>query len=231
MLCQMTQTRKYRGWFAHILCIGNQMAGSEINQKRKKHIKSRVVVPDDSGRWLAGCLNVCCGWMFRAWYCKKGWKGSITHWAVCSRVQELKHSRMLLTLGQMARSITFTQSPPILACTPYQILPKSKEEEDWGSKTIRLTRHWICYIPSHCPSVKCTPQASINAETGSCNDRECDMVDGTRPGIQNDEWGNDAITYPHTNPCLPPRKLQLNHCRRDHPSAREYRRSSVNQVH
>jgi len=37
----------------NILWIGNQMAGSEINQKRKKHMKSLVVVPDDSGRLLA----------------------------------------------------------------------------------------------------------------------------------------------------------------------------------
>lgn len=35
-----------------ILWIGNQIAGSEINQKRKKHIKSRVVVPEDAGRWF-----------------------------------------------------------------------------------------------------------------------------------------------------------------------------------
>lgn len=29
------------------------MAGSEINQKRKKHMKSRVVVPDEAGKWFA----------------------------------------------------------------------------------------------------------------------------------------------------------------------------------
>ena len=34
------------------------MAGSEINQKRKKHMKSLVVVPDDSGRLLAGVVWV-----------------------------------------------------------------------------------------------------------------------------------------------------------------------------
>jgi len=33
-----------------ILWIGNQIAGREMSQKRKKHIKSLVVVPDDSGR-------------------------------------------------------------------------------------------------------------------------------------------------------------------------------------
>lgn len=31
------------------LCKGIQIAGSEITQKRKKHIKSRVVVPEDAG--------------------------------------------------------------------------------------------------------------------------------------------------------------------------------------
>jgi hypothetical protein len=38
-----------KGGFAYILWIGNQIAGSEINQKRKKHMKSRVFVPEDSG--------------------------------------------------------------------------------------------------------------------------------------------------------------------------------------
>lgn len=33
--------------------MGNQMAGSDMSQKRKKHIKSRVVVPEDAGRWFA----------------------------------------------------------------------------------------------------------------------------------------------------------------------------------
>ncbi|EMD35441.1 hypothetical protein CERSUDRAFT_85420 [Gelatoporia subvermispora B] len=64
-----------------ILWIGNQIAGSDISQKRKKHMKSRVVVPEDAGKELG----------------------------------------MLLTLGHIARSITNTQVPPMLACTPYQI--------------------------------------------------------------------------------------------------------------
>jgi hypothetical protein len=34
----------------YILWIGNQMAGREINQNRKKHMKSLVVVPEDAGR-------------------------------------------------------------------------------------------------------------------------------------------------------------------------------------
>jgi hypothetical protein len=38
---------------AYILWIGNQIAGNEISQKRKKHIKSFVSVPDDAGRWFA----------------------------------------------------------------------------------------------------------------------------------------------------------------------------------
>jgi hypothetical protein len=29
------------------------MAGSEMSQKRKKHIKSRVVIPALAGRWFA----------------------------------------------------------------------------------------------------------------------------------------------------------------------------------
>jgi hypothetical protein len=31
------------------LCIGNQITGSEMSQKRKKHRKSWVFVPDDAG--------------------------------------------------------------------------------------------------------------------------------------------------------------------------------------
>ena len=38
---------------SYISCMGNQIAGRDISQKRKKHIKSRVVVPDDAGRWFA----------------------------------------------------------------------------------------------------------------------------------------------------------------------------------
>ena len=41
---------------SYILCMGNQIAGRDISQKRKKHIKSRVVVPLDVGRWLAAVL-------------------------------------------------------------------------------------------------------------------------------------------------------------------------------
>ena len=43
---------------AHILCIGNQIAGREMSQNRKKHIKSRVVVPDEAGRWFAEGVSV-----------------------------------------------------------------------------------------------------------------------------------------------------------------------------
>ena len=34
----------------HILWMGNHMAGRDMSQKRKKHMKSFVVVPEDSGR-------------------------------------------------------------------------------------------------------------------------------------------------------------------------------------
>ena len=41
----------------HILWMGNQIAGSEMSQNKKKHIKSFVVVPDEAGRWLAVRTN------------------------------------------------------------------------------------------------------------------------------------------------------------------------------
>ena len=34
----------------YILWMGNQMAGREMSQNRKKHMKSLVVVPEDAGR-------------------------------------------------------------------------------------------------------------------------------------------------------------------------------------
>ena len=42
----------------YILWIGNQMAGSEMSQKRKKHIKSLVFVPEDAGIEFAGGLLI-----------------------------------------------------------------------------------------------------------------------------------------------------------------------------
>jgi hypothetical protein len=42
------------GWRkTNILWMGNQIAGREINQKRKKHMKSRVLIPALSGRPFA----------------------------------------------------------------------------------------------------------------------------------------------------------------------------------
>lgn len=38
---------KCRTW-----CMGNQIAGSETSQNRKKHMKSRVVVPEEGGKVL-----------------------------------------------------------------------------------------------------------------------------------------------------------------------------------
>jgi len=43
-----TMALRVKRW--RILWIGNHIAGSEMSQKRKKQRKSRVVVPDDSGR-------------------------------------------------------------------------------------------------------------------------------------------------------------------------------------
>ena len=43
------------------------MAGREINQKRKKHRKSRVVVPEDEGRWFAEKSVVYETVLYKAW--------------------------------------------------------------------------------------------------------------------------------------------------------------------
>lgn len=34
------------------------MAGREMSQNKKKHMKSRVVVPDDSGRRFASAVSI-----------------------------------------------------------------------------------------------------------------------------------------------------------------------------
>jgi len=74
------------------------MTGNEMSQKRKKHKKSRVFVPEDSGIEFAAQINM-----------------TVTGIEVC-------HVRRVLMLGQIALSITSIQEPPMLACTPYQML-------------------------------------------------------------------------------------------------------------
>ena len=80
---------------SHILWIGNQMAGREMSQKRKKHMKSRVVVPEEAGRWLAV--------RSRTSRRSRNYKGA-------------KYARISLTLGHIALSMTNTHDPPMLAC-------------------------------------------------------------------------------------------------------------------
>ena len=45
----MGTTTAFRVKRCRTLWMGIQMAGKEISQKRKKHMKSRVFVPDDAG--------------------------------------------------------------------------------------------------------------------------------------------------------------------------------------
>jgi hypothetical protein len=152
-----------------------------------------------------------------------------------------KHSRMSLTLGHIALNMTFTHSPPIQACTPYQMLhkrgfhkvyvyachhresetdrqsvsmrsllaqhtsskPKKKEKLGnpyGGRKRSKMNRN----SPSHRSSIKCTPQAPINPKTRSCNNREGDMENCTRASVHTDEWSDEAVPNPHTQPSLPP---------------------------
>jgi len=64
------------------------------------------------------------------------------------------HARISFTLGQIARSMTFMQSPPILACTPYQILRYGVRDK---VNIISNHYHRDNYAPRHCASVKRTP--------------------------------------------------------------------------
>ena len=43
----------------NILCTGNHINGSDRSQNRKKHIKSRVFVPEEAGSELAAFEMVC----------------------------------------------------------------------------------------------------------------------------------------------------------------------------
>jgi hypothetical protein len=74
--------------------MGNQIAGREMNQKRKKHIKSLVLIPALSGRPFA---------IKRAMRTKRLMR------------MRAEHVRMSFTLGHMLRNSTNTQLPPILA--------------------------------------------------------------------------------------------------------------------
>lgn len=55
------------------------------------------------------------------------------------------------------------------------------------------------------------------------------MKYGTRTCIQNDEWCNDSVTYPHGQPCLPPRQTQLDHGRSYHPPLHSSLSDEVNE--
>lgn len=135
------------------------------------------------------------------------------------RVQDIRlrrtnsslNSRMLLTLGQIARSITKTHEPPILDCTPYQILQRS--EYSTAQKT--------SYLPCHRRSVEYTPQTSKYSEAGTVDDREGYMEYSTRSTRQNDERRHHTITNPDDQPGLPPRHAEDNHARGYHPTIRE----------
>lgn len=77
------------------------MAGREMSQNRKKHMKSRVFVPEEAGMELAICVKTS---------------------VYAGTRQVTAGLRMVFTEGHIARSITRTHEPPMLACTPYQIL-------------------------------------------------------------------------------------------------------------
>ena len=160
---------------AHMEWIGNQIKGREMSQKRKKHIKSRVVVPEDAGNELATGELRCLPPM--KWYV---------------------HERMLFTLGHIARNMTKTQVPPMLDWTPYHML---KVVGDGGDECSAV----IMDVPCHCASIKDAPQTPKDAETRAINDGECNMEHSTWTRVQNEERCDQAVSQPHTDPGLPPR--------------------------
>jgi hypothetical protein len=166
------------------------MAGSEISQNRKKHMKSLVVVPDEAGRWFAG--------------------GHV-------RVQKVMmhcYARMLLTLGHIARSITSMQLPPILACTPYQMLLATKNNK-LAPAPCRKRRN----APGHRSAIESRPQAPVEPEAGPRDDGKGDVEYRAGAGVQDDEGRDDPVSDPDADPSLPPREPKLHHRAYDHPSA------------
>jgi hypothetical protein len=152
------------------------MAGREISQKRKKHIKSLVLVPDDAGMVFA------VGSAISPWRCALG---SI-----------FKNLRILFKLGHIDRNITFMQSPPMLAWTPYQML-----QEQLVADHRRMLRR---DPPCHRPSVEDAPKAAPNTKRGASDHWECDVKDCSGTGISHNEGRNNAVSDPDAEPCLPP---------------------------
>lgn len=52
------QTYAWSWLITHILWRGNHKAGKEISQNKKKHIKSRVLVPEEIGMVFAAPMNM-----------------------------------------------------------------------------------------------------------------------------------------------------------------------------
>jgi hypothetical protein len=80
------------------------MAGSEMNQNRKKHRRSFDVVPVDSGIWFAISASQ----------------------VLPSRYGRENGARRLLMLGHIDLSMTSIHWPPTTVCTPYQILASGR---------------------------------------------------------------------------------------------------------
>lgn len=115
-----------------ILWIGNQIAGREMSQKRKKHMKSRVVVPEDAGRWLATVSPHVSTKMFVA--------------------PVESDARIFCTLGHIDRSMTFMHVPPMLDWTPYQILEVELSVCFCYKRAVNS--------PCHCTAIEHAPQAA-----------------------------------------------------------------------
>lgn len=118
---------------------------------------------------------------------------------------------MLLTDGHIALNMTRTQVPPMLACTPYQMLYQ-RSFRCLAQDFLRI------YLPSHSSSIKDAPQAPPDTKTCASNYGERDVEDCSRAGVRNDKRRHNAVTDPDADPCLPPGEAKLDHGRYDHPS-------------
>lgn len=113
---------------------------------------------------------------------------------------------MFSTLGHIALSITRTHVPPILACTPYQIL-----RQPWMISIPEINDPAAMHSPGHSRSVEHTPQASPDAKACPGHDGEGYMKLRARSGVEHDEGCDNPVTDPNADPCLPPRQTCIYH--------------------
>lgn len=106
----------------------------------------------------------------------------------------------LVVEGQMARSRTYTQSPPIEACTPYPDvnIASALLMAGQGRSSSALTD------TGHSGAVERWPETAKGAERCADVGRKDDVVDGARVGVEHEKECCYRVSYDDAQPSLPP---------------------------